>query len=251
MSALPTPKYAVGDTIYTAGIDRTIEKLPCPDCKATGKWEISSPAGEVFVIDCPRCASGHISMTYLPKLAVEAWHPITKAFVIDGLSVRTNPTDWEPAVQYTSGNNRLPENSVYASEAEAFEHAQGLAVAKNITVSAQPAVMTAKHLSQLTIKTADLDQTWHQRWDAWYAYRDLREKVEEATNSDSGVSASDRLSDLSDEVTWRDRHLPAVGEALKVLRALTPSSAAADEAFALLVPPASPPVPVHIKGDGE
>lgn len=249
MSALPTPKFAVGDTVYTAGIERSTERLQCPDCKGAGKWEITSPAGEVFAIDCPRCTTGsHISMSDLPKLVVETWHPITRSFVIDGLSVRTNPTEWEPAVQYTSGTNRLVENSVFATEAEAFDHAQGLAAAKNIAVSALPAVMTAKHLSKLAIKTADLDQTWHQRWEAWYAYRELRDKVEEATNSDSGRSASDRLSDLSDEVAWRDKSLPPVGKALQTLRALTPSSKEADEAFDLLSPPLSRIPDIQIKG---
>ena len=71
--ALPAPKFAVGDTVFTADIERIAEKLPCPDCHATGKWDIKSPAGEVFTIDCPRCSSGHISMSDLPKLVSEKW----------------------------------------------------------------------------------------------------------------------------------------------------------------------------------
>lgn len=53
-------KFAVGDVVWAASVDRETKKLPCPDCKDSRKWKAVSPAGAEHEINCPRCSTNYM-----------------------------------------------------------------------------------------------------------------------------------------------------------------------------------------------
>lgn len=55
LMGLPIPRYRVGDRVWHATSQRSEERYPCPDCKATGKWSALSPLGNTYEMRCPRC----------------------------------------------------------------------------------------------------------------------------------------------------------------------------------------------------
>ncbi|GAB3054320.1 hypothetical protein [Stenotrophomonas tumulicola] len=52
---IPTPRYAIGDTVFYTYQDTKAGAYPCPDCKGSKVWSCTSPAGHTMEMDCPRC----------------------------------------------------------------------------------------------------------------------------------------------------------------------------------------------------
>lgn len=246
MINLPTPKFAVGDVVYLPRLERAVEKLPCPDCLGTGVWPITSPAGVEFKIACIRCV-GTLSMSDLPSLHVERWEPRTEALTINGVSTRSNPDNWHEAVEYSHGNGQsVGESKIFETQEAALAIAEATAKGRNVEIDAKPETMQARHLSRLTIKDADADQSWNSRWRAWYAYRELREALESAVEEVSEYNAKQRLDDLADNLKFLVRDIPEIGAALSGLRNLMPVSPEAEAHFAVLAaPPVKPAAPVE------
>ena len=87
--SFPTPKYALGDKVWTANISMKKVDSPCPDCMGSKKWEATSPAGESFAFDCPTCARTH-DYTLRHQVPEFAIRQLTIG------SVQINTTDEEP-----------------------------------------------------------------------------------------------------------------------------------------------------------
>ncbi len=243
MSTLPEPKFAVGAEIFLPRIERTVDNLPCPDCFDTGEWAVTSPAGGTYTIGCPRCR-GTVVMADLPPLVVERWVPDVTRYIITGIAVRTNPTDWQPSVEYScAGNQSIAEDKAFATRDEAMAEAERMAAARFVAVEASPKQSSARHLGNMTLDNADLHSTWSSRWNAWWAYRELREMIED----EKGGSAQERIDGALEEVRsrfHRDR-IPELGKALAALRAVVPSSPEIDAHFAVLMPPEPAPEPTE------
>lgn len=220
--SLPTPKFAEGDTVYLPRLDREDRRIPCPDCNDTGEWPITSPAGVEFTIGCPRC-KGTVVMSELPPLRYIEWVPGVSAYVIDGVSLNSKPDDWKPAVEYSSGSQRLDEDKVFATHDEAMAAVEARAAAQNTEHNQQPEVMQARSFGALSLKDADIDQTWRSRWNAWYAFHDLKESIDAALEDRSEYNAKQRLDDLASDIAWRlsDQNTPEIGKAIAGLRNLS------------------------------
>jgi hypothetical protein len=67
MTNIPTPRYAIGDTVFVGNTEQRRTKHACPDCLGTGKWEVTTPAGGKFSAVCLRC-SGYSRPADLPPL---------------------------------------------------------------------------------------------------------------------------------------------------------------------------------------
>lgn len=56
---LPVPKFTIGDHAFCGRVESTKRERECPDCKGTKKWKCTTPAGEEFQIQCPRCTNSY------------------------------------------------------------------------------------------------------------------------------------------------------------------------------------------------
>lgn len=63
-----SPKFKIGDTVYSAGTKWGGEFQICPDCKGSGKWQVTTPANESFPISCATCRCG-----YEQRGKIEIW----------------------------------------------------------------------------------------------------------------------------------------------------------------------------------
>lgn len=89
MNAIPTPKYNIGDTVYSVHESHEQIKLPCPDCNGTKKWTTTSPAGNTMDADCPRCTRQHYDELSLYR-HVRSYY--TKAMTIGSIRIDTHDT---------------------------------------------------------------------------------------------------------------------------------------------------------------
>lgn len=89
----PTPKYQVGDVVWTASVDDVSVPAVCPDCNGSHKWTAISPAGEEFEFPCPRC-QGHDAYKLAHRKAVFTVRRLTIG------SIEINTLDTECPVSY-------------------------------------------------------------------------------------------------------------------------------------------------------
>lgn len=61
MSNIPTPKYKIGDVVYSARRLRLIKTKQCPDCLGQLKWTVTAPSGETWECQCGTCLRGWAS----------------------------------------------------------------------------------------------------------------------------------------------------------------------------------------------
>lgn len=133
--SIPTPKYAIGQTVYLASTFQTKKQHPCPDCKGQRTWIAVSRAGDEFEFGCPRCGGGYrsddvLSLDYITH--VRSTRPLTIG------SVRIN-TDDEHQVTYmcketgVGSGNIWDEGQLYPTQLQAEEAADALADESNKT----------------------------------------------------------------------------------------------------------------------
>jgi hypothetical protein len=243
MSELPIPKFSMGQTVYYPGTTSVIERLTCPDCLGSQQWKVTTPAGTEMVTDCQRCA-GHSRIADLPRPERRVYKPTVTKLTVGKISASTQP-EWgdEDLVRYMCSETGIGSGSVYSeshlftTETEAMAAAEIKAAERSAKVADEPQAMAAGRLQYLTVKDADLKQTWSERWDAWYSYRRLKEVMSE-TLSDESLSDKDKIEALESENDFNTRHadLPAIGKAINQIRGLLPDTDEAKEALAVLMP---------------
>ncbi len=57
--SIPTPKYAIGATVYAANTRQSPSFEPCPDCLGTKVWHSVLASGEELDFSCPTCREGY------------------------------------------------------------------------------------------------------------------------------------------------------------------------------------------------
>jgi hypothetical protein len=206
----PTPKYAIGDTIYVATTERTVDQLQCPDCLGSGKWTVFSPAGGEYTTTCPRCQSTYSFSENLPSLKVERWVGKAQARLITGMEINAVASGWREAVEYhsttgTSSWYTIKEADAFGAEADAQAVADAQAAEKNVAVEASPEVLTSRHFSSLTLDQGRWDQFKNGIWNTQYHAGALLQKVREALNGEDGneeKSVPDIIESLRDAARW-------------------------------------------------
>lgn len=202
----PTPKFAIGDTVYVAVVERTTEQLPCPDCLGTKKWSVMSPAGGEFTTDCVRCQTTY-SRNELPSLKVEHWVGKAVARVLTGMELHVGrPVEYRASI---SGSSSwvVYEDKAWRTEAEAQAIAEAQAAEKNVEAAAKPEVLSARHFSNLTMHEGRWDQFKNGIWNTQYHAAAIVQKVREAVegDEDSGddlPSDKEALESLRDALGW-------------------------------------------------
>lgn len=218
--AAPTPRYAIGDTVYIATTERTVEKLPCPDCLGEREWKVQSPAGGEYTTPCPRCGRTYSLSENMPSLQIERHVGKAQSRLITGLELDARPSEWRAAVTYrcsTGGSswNSLTDKDVFATQ-EAAQIAADLRAAEMNTKSDEtPQVLASRRFSSLTLDDARFDQFKNGVWNAHYHAGALLERVKTALDGEDGNeerSASDIIEDLREAARWdfsyHVEHLP-------------------------------------------
>lgn len=217
MDKIPTPKYAIGDTFYTAGIEDAVVTMPCPDCLGTKEWRVTTPAGNELVTECARCSS-RWSDNNLPSLKYRAFKAVVHLRTVGAIRVEW-PHDASYSrhpVHYMASPNVgwvVYEDQAHDDRNAAMAEAERMVREKNIVAEAEPAALEAKRVSTLTFNDVRFDQFKNGLWDAWYAYRQLREAVDDLTDDkNEHLSVSEMRGSLDEAKRWSpgDRNLPAL-----------------------------------------
>jgi hypothetical protein len=117
---IPTPRFAIGDTVYWPDVVQETVVLQCPDCNGTKKWEAVSPIGERFPMPCPRCS------TTQAELRTYKFTGTVRALTIG--SVRLDTGNTANPVEYMCSETGIGSGSIYkesrlgATEDEAKRH---------------------------------------------------------------------------------------------------------------------------------
>lgn len=248
-TSLPTPKFTIGDVVYWPTTETTKEPMPCPDCLGTRRWKVITPAGTEMEAECQRC-TGFGRIADLPKPERLVSKPSVRRLTVGMITATTHASfNGKDLVEYMCSETGIGGGSVYresmlfSTEAEAMAAATAKAEKRTAEYAAAPRAMEERKLENLTIKDADIEATQSSRWNAWYAYRRLKEDIEEAVNDEGGISASERIDTLSEALDWenRGRELPDIGAALNQLRSMVPDTAETRALFETLAAPAQRP----------
>ena len=206
---LPTPKFTIGQTVWYPGTHDTTAQYPCPDCLGTRKWTVTTPAGLTLSTDCQRCAT-HYRTNDMPSLSYRVKEPAPRQLTIGSIQINTAPySEQDGQVSYMCPETGVGSGQVYqekllcATEEEAREIAQAECDVHNIAVQITPAQTRAKHLSHLTLSAAVIENARCEVWRAWWAYRHLKEDLEEVI---SGLTNIEAKEDLLGKLEWDKEH---------------------------------------------
>lgn len=225
---LPTPKYRIGDAVWAARCEREKTVLPCPDCLGSKKWELRTPAGAVIEVGCQRCAGDYLNNE---KLSLVRWRFAPSAQRLTIGSVRLDTANsYGDKIEYMCVETGVGSGSIYgetklfATEQDAIAAATISAGIANDKIDAEPEAVRQAIYSGFRFVAAHLKAHNDAVWDAWYAYRRLREDLEELLQEDEksgGLSEGDWRESVRDKLNWerKFRDLPDVGEILALLNA--------------------------------
>lgn len=109
-------KFAVGDVVYAASVDRETKRLPCPDCKGSRKWKVVSPAGAEHEIGCPRCSTNYMANSDL-RLTYTVATPRVRKLTIGSVEYRSVGIGGGPAeTRYMCRETGVGSGQVYSDD---------------------------------------------------------------------------------------------------------------------------------------
>lgn len=221
MSALPTPRYAIGDTFYVSRWETRQEAITCPDCLGTQRWAAATPAGETLSVSCARCNPyGHTETAPLKRNVCRGY---VEAVTVTGVIIDTTATagGWQKSpVSYAAGCSRYDESRTFdtseAAQADADEHA----AEEQAKLDARSEQQNAIRQSGLTVTLAVKQALWNSHYHAWAELRRVREAVAEWVDGDKdhcgchdewpelSSEAEDKLREIVEPVAWLERRNP-------------------------------------------
>lgn len=126
MSDFQQPKFRVGQKVYFGLAIRTPVGYECPDCLGTGKWAITTPAGESWDTWCQTCSSSALGLG--GRLIKYEWQPEVVIRTIGSIRMDTNSKEdlFEYMCKETGigSGNIYKESSLFRSESEALAYAE-------------------------------------------------------------------------------------------------------------------------------
>lgn len=236
----PVARFAIGDVVYVATVERSTEKLPCPDCLGSKKWTVQSPAGGEYTTDCPRCQRTYSYRNELPSLDVEHWVGKAAARVITGMEIHAGrPVEYCSSIG--GGSSWIVrEDSAWLTEAEAQAEADIEAAAKNTTAEQKPEVMSARHFSGLNLDEGRWDKFKNGVWNTQYHAANIVQKAREAVEGDedsgdttpSNTEALESLREMFDwDTSYHVENLPFTPLVIAAIASEDPAVKAAADAL--------------------
>jgi hypothetical protein len=214
---IPTPKYQMGQVVYYPTIFDTLTELPCPDCKDTKQWAVTTPAGESFMVPCQRCCSGYRRVD-LPSLTQRVWRASATALTVGQIKIETpvpSSSSWgdRDAVHYMCIETGIGSGSVYQesrlflTEAEALANAEIEARLRTVEWASTPEKIRDRDIATLRLTDAFGENARSTIWSVGYHYGHLRETVEGWLESDSEFGASeDQRQSIRDAIRDMEWH---------------------------------------------
>lgn len=200
MGDLPVPKFRIGDTVWIARTSSQSTMLPCPDCKNTRKWLVTTPAGAQFECACQRCGA-YTPQRGLPSLEYQRFAGYVESRTIG--SVRLDSADKVNPVSYMAyetgiGNGNIYyERGLFDSEAAAKADADAQAAVQNAKVVETPAHLEKVLYSELRLRDALLENAEKAATASWWNWRHLVNAVSEHVKEPGGS-----LADLRSELEY-------------------------------------------------
>lgn len=206
----PQPKFAIGDTVWVASVERTTEQLPCPDCHGEKKWAVRSPAGGEYTTACPRCQQTYSLRNELPSLTVERFVGKAVARVITGMELHVGQTP-EYRASIGGGSSWIVyEDKAWLTEAEAQAEADAQAAERNVQAAETPEVLNKRHFSGLTLDEGRWDQfkngVWNTQYHAGAIMERVREALGESDEAEADRTTAEIIESLRDAMRWDFRH---------------------------------------------
>lgn len=213
---LPVPRFHIGQTVWIGYVHDTQEQLPCPDCLGQRTWRVTLPSGEAHDVPCQRCTDRY-SGAEVPLIAIADWKACTRQLTIGSVRIDTaagtssfdrHPVSYMCRETGVGSGSTYYELDVFGTEAEAFASAQAQVAQNRAKRDAQASVKVARHLALRPLVTALKEYQRSEVWSSWYAYRRLKDDIEELLAADEQPDDwRDALRDkLRFDAEYRDGH---------------------------------------------
>lgn len=204
---IPQPKYAIGDTVFTADTHTHATRLPCPDCKDSKTWTVTTPAGESFDVECQRCAG---TVRDVPTLYDRVFTPVVTRLTIGQVRVEypRGPHAHGDPVQYMCVETGVwsgqiyNESKLYGDENEAMAAAHFQVLEQRAAWLAKPEPAANRAISRLSLRAALGATAASTVWQCTYHFGQLKEKLEETVHEGVHVGRSELESLLNIEMPW-------------------------------------------------
>lgn len=211
MSNLPVPKFYIGQKVWLASTQTKIDKWPCPDCKDSREWITTSPAGEHFFIECPRCTG--YSPRSLPSLNRLRNASDVHSYTIGSVRLDTAARNQDECVSYMCHETGVGSGSIYyegnggrglyASLEEAQKAADSMTLEYQKVQDNKPEALIAKEFSkfplQVSLKNASRADNWH-AWTRARAFKEAIDVVLEKENLDDEIR--EILEEATEDKSW-------------------------------------------------
>lgn len=195
LETIPQPKYKIGDTVYVADAKSEKASHPCPDCLGTRKWEVHTPGGETFQVECQRCPSAAwLRISDIPSLEYSKSAPVAKRLTIGSIRIDTanERNSWgNDVVQYMCHETGIGSGSVWderrlhASEEEAMQVAIRECDENNARNDKTPERVNQIHGHHLTLCNALVANAKKAESDAKYRLRYFKEDIADKLKDES------------------------------------------------------------------
>jgi predicted RNA-binding Zn-ribbon protein involved in translation (DUF1610 family) len=220
------PKHSVGDVVWKITSERKVVRFDCPDCLGSKSWECTSPAGQSYEVDCPRCTGSYspfsgVHGSKIPGLDRAIWHHSVMAGVVTYIKIDKlwdhDEGKARPDYYYLDGSANSYVNGVdlYATK----EEAEAVAKLKNAEElakdEAKPETIQAGKFSEMTFRDAQVSRLADRIWEGWMAYRWLAEEAGELVRPNGSEEVTEnpdrnQMIHVAEELDRRDSEFSSV-----------------------------------------
>jgi hypothetical protein len=169
-----TAPYQLDQPVWHASTTQSTEHVPCPDCMLTGRWKITTPAGDEWEHDCLRCSGSG-------KLPIQSASPVVKQLTIGQVRTVQNMdgTKHEYMCKETGigGGSVYRHDQLFATEEEATAVAALLANERREELRDLPWLKERITLSEYQLKDAKVKEADDRAYEAEHLYEQLLRHV--------------------------------------------------------------------------
>jgi hypothetical protein len=179
LTELPTPKWKVGDTVFTVETRDGQETAQCPDCLGTKVWAVRSPGGFETTVECPRCSG-------TGKLGLRSRMALVRQLTVGSLRVSTVAYHGDEHIEYMCDETGVGSGSIWR-ESRLRATREEAAAAAELEAAKERADLDRglpgeerrqiRYLNKYTMMTAEAKAADRRAWSAEYDYRRLIENI--------------------------------------------------------------------------